>query len=147
MDNICGDLDFEDGGNPVVMNRILDSCGSGSRRCLCLSGHAFIMTVSDVPYVVLAEELGAGCADLATGGYSVSVGKLQEDSDLNRRKVVEVAGCSGRSGILQCLLWLSDPGSGHAEKGRSSGKTGYRRFASARDTVAKQESWVWVHCT
>lgn len=23
VDNICGDLDFEDGGNPVVMNRIL----------------------------------------------------------------------------------------------------------------------------
>ena len=22
VDNICGDLDFEDGGNPVVMNRI-----------------------------------------------------------------------------------------------------------------------------
>ena len=23
VDNICGDLDFEDGGHPVVMNRVL----------------------------------------------------------------------------------------------------------------------------
>ena len=26
VDNICGDLDFEDGGNPVVMNRVLAVC-------------------------------------------------------------------------------------------------------------------------
>ena len=44
VDNICGDLDFEDGGNPVVMNRIWAADGSGSGRCLCLSSHAFIMT-------------------------------------------------------------------------------------------------------
>ena len=27
-----------------------------------------------------------------------------------------ITGCSGRSGILQCLLWLSDPGSGNVKK-------------------------------
>ena len=26
VDNICGDLDFEDGGNPVVMNRVMAAC-------------------------------------------------------------------------------------------------------------------------
>lgn len=40
VDNICGDLDFEDGGNPVVMNPYLGRDGSGSHRCLCMSGHA-----------------------------------------------------------------------------------------------------------
>ncbi len=30
VDNICGDLDFEDGGNPVVMNPHLDCDGSGT---------------------------------------------------------------------------------------------------------------------
>ncbi|MFR6581020.1 MAG: DUF362 domain-containing protein [Ruminococcus sp.] len=36
VDNICGDLDFEDGGNPVGDEPCSGSCGSGSYGCLCL---------------------------------------------------------------------------------------------------------------
>ena len=63
VDNICGDLDFEEGGNPVVMNRIL----AFRDPVLC---DAFVCenmgyAIDDVPYVRLAEQLGVGSADLA----------------------------------------------------------------------------------
>ena len=62
VDNICGDLDFEDGGNPVVMNRILTALDP----VLC---DEFVCQIlyykkEDVPYLVMAEELGVGSADL-----------------------------------------------------------------------------------
>lgn len=62
VDNICGDLDFEDGGNPVVMNRILTALDP----VLC---DAFVCQMlyykkEDIPYLVMAEELGVGSADL-----------------------------------------------------------------------------------
>ena len=61
VDNICGDLDFEEGGNPVTMNRIL-----GFRDpVLC---DAFVCetmgySVDEVAYIGMAERLGVGCAD------------------------------------------------------------------------------------
>ena len=63
VDNICGDLDFEDGGNPVVMNRIwagMDPVLIDAYVCQVMH-----YQTSDVPYVKLAEELGAGSADLS----------------------------------------------------------------------------------
>ena len=53
VDNICGDLDFEDGGNPVVMNRIwtaMDPVLVDAYVCQQLH-----YKVSDVPYVKLAS--------------------------------------------------------------------------------------------
>ena len=62
VDNICGDLDFEDGGNPVVMNRIW----AGTDPVLIDSYVCQIMhyTTKDVPYIELAEKLGVGSTDL-----------------------------------------------------------------------------------
>lgn len=62
VDNICGDLDFEEGGNPVVMNRILgfkDPVLCDTFVCEAM-GHK----PSDVQYVTLAEKLGVGSTDL-----------------------------------------------------------------------------------
>lgn len=61
VDNICGDLDFEEGGNPVVMNRVLgfrDPVLCDAYVCDCMG-----YTPDDVPYIRLAERLGSGCAD------------------------------------------------------------------------------------
>lgn len=61
VDNICGDLDFEEGGNPVVMNRILgfkDRVLCDAYVCDCMG-----YSVDEVPYIRLAEKLGVGCAD------------------------------------------------------------------------------------
>ena len=88
VDNICGDLDFEDGGNPVVMNRIwagVDPVLVDAYVCNMLH-----YEVSEVPYVVLAEQLGVGCADLAKADICIC-GENQEVQIRKRKKVVEVA--------------------------------------------------------
>ena len=61
VDNICGDLDFEEGGNPVVMNRVLgfkDPVLCDSYVCDCMG-----YSVDDVPYIRMAEKLGVGSTD------------------------------------------------------------------------------------
>ena len=58
VDNICGDLDFEEGGNPVEMDRILgfrDPVLCDAFVCETMGYHS-----EDVPYIVLAEQLGLG---------------------------------------------------------------------------------------
>ncbi len=64
VDNICGDLDFEEGGSPVPMDRIL----AFADPVLC---DAFVCdtmgyAVEDVPYISMAEKLGVGSADLSS---------------------------------------------------------------------------------
>ena len=62
-DAICGDLDFEEGGNPVRMDRLvaaLDPVLMDAYACR-LMGHE----IDDVPYIGLAEKYGVGSADLA----------------------------------------------------------------------------------
>lgn len=62
VDNICGDWDFEDGGNPVVMNRVM----AAADPVLCDAFVCDLMgyQVDEVPYVRMAETLGVGSADL-----------------------------------------------------------------------------------
>jgi uncharacterized protein (DUF362 family) len=64
VDAVCGDLDFEEGGNPVPMNRLIagrDPVLIDAYACR-LMGHA----TEDVPYIGLAQEYGVGSADLST---------------------------------------------------------------------------------
>lgn len=63
VDHICGDLDFEEGGNPVVRNCVMaasDPVLVDSYAC-----HLLKYTPDDVPYVRMAEQLGIGSADLS----------------------------------------------------------------------------------
>lgn len=63
VDHICGDLDFEEGGNPVVRNCVMaaaDPVLVDSYAC-----HLLQYTPDDVPYVRMAEQLGIGTADLS----------------------------------------------------------------------------------
>ena len=62
-DAICGDLDFEEGGNPVRMDRLvaaMDPVLMDAYAC-SLMGHE----IEDVPYIHLAEKYGVGSADLS----------------------------------------------------------------------------------
>ncbi|MCD7708909.1 MAG: DUF362 domain-containing protein, partial [Clostridiales bacterium] len=62
VDNICGDLDFEEGGNPVVRNCIMAAKDPVLVDALvCRMLH---YAVSDVEYVALAAKLGVGSADI-----------------------------------------------------------------------------------
>lgn len=62
VDSICGDLTFEDGGNPVEQNRLiaaLDPVLCDAYGCSLLG-----IPVEQVPYIMIAARLGAGCCDL-----------------------------------------------------------------------------------
>ncbi len=68
VDHICGDLDFEEGGNPVVMN-----CIMAARDAVLVDAYVCEILhykVSDVEYVELAGKLGVGCADLSQAKIS-----------------------------------------------------------------------------
>ena len=62
-DAICGDLDFEEGGNPVPMNRLvagLDPVLLDAYACRLMG-----FDPSEIAYIGLAERYGVGSADLA----------------------------------------------------------------------------------
>lgn len=76
-DNICGDLDFEEGGSPVPMNRIL----AWKDPVLCDSFAAEIMGYHpyEISYIRLAEELGIGKTDTK----AINIHELnQQEGDL-----------------------------------------------------------------
>ncbi len=84
VDGICGDLDFEEGGNPVVMNRMFAALDP----VLCDSYICELMGYSpkEVPYITMAAELGVGSL---YGSDSVA-------SELNRPEGIVKSIRSGR---------------------------------------------------
>ena len=84
VDNICGDLDFEEGGNPVAMDRIFcckDPVLCDAYVCECLG-----YQVDDVPYIRMAEQLGVGCADTGSAEIiSLNQGTGQSKQKMTRR--------------------------------------------------------------
>lgn len=95
VDHICGDLDFEDGGNPVVCDCIMAGCDPVLMDAYVC--HLLHYEVDEVPYIRMAEELGLGSVDVAAaeilecsaGGTSVSASPLQEELP-KERKIVEL---------------------------------------------------------
>ncbi|MDT4762985.1 DUF362 domain-containing protein [Sphaerochaeta sp. PS] len=75
VDSLNGDLDFEEGGNPVQTNRMFATRDS----VLCDSYGAALLgfELRDVPYIGLAEELGVGTTDLK----KANIIQLNEPSD------------------------------------------------------------------
>lgn len=63
VDGLVGDLDFEEGGNPVEMNRII----AGKDSVLIDAYAAELMGYSpyDIEYIKIAESIGVGSADLS----------------------------------------------------------------------------------
>ena len=80
VDHICGDLDFEDGGNPVVCD-----CVMAARdpvlvdACVCRLLH---YAVDEVPYIRMAEKLGVGCADLTQAELFECADRNEQSSEL-----------------------------------------------------------------
>ena len=65
VDNICGDLDFEEGGNPVYTGRMylgFDPVQLDAYGCRLMG-----LPLSEVPYIGLAEQFGAGSTSLEEG--------------------------------------------------------------------------------
>ena len=63
VDNICGDLDFEEGGNPLYSGRMF----AARDPVLCDTWAAVQMGLhpKDIPYIGIAEKLGVGSANLS----------------------------------------------------------------------------------
>ena len=75
VDSICGDLYFEDGGNPVQTGRMMIGTDALKMDAYCcrLMG----LDISDVPYLPLAEKWGAGNSRIDPG----DIAKLNEPAD------------------------------------------------------------------
>jgi len=58
VDSICGDLNFEEGGTPVQTNRML--LGTDPVQIDAYGCRLMGLSLSDVPYIELAEQWGAG---------------------------------------------------------------------------------------
>lgn len=65
VDSICGDLNFEEGGNPVQTNRMIlgrDPVKVDAYGCSLMG-----IDPADVEYIGLAEKWGAGCSVIGEG--------------------------------------------------------------------------------
>ena len=116
VDNICGDWDFEDGGNPVVMNRIM--VAADPVLCDAFVCHLMGYEVEEVPYIRMAEELGVGLGDWELAKYQELNQPEKGICTPKERKVVELAdaveeveSCSACYGyLLPALQRLKEEG-------------------------------------
>ena len=75
VDSICGDLNFEEGGNPVHTNRMF--LGTDPVQIDAYGCRLMGLSPADVPYLAFAEEWGAGSMKLEPG----DVVSLNEPTD------------------------------------------------------------------
>lgn len=105
VDGMNGDLNFEEGGNPVQMNRII--AGKDPVLIDAYAAHLMGFDIEEVPYIAMAERIGAGSADLA----NADIIELNKDNGSRKivpsrrvqqlsRHVVEDSACSACYGSL-----------------------------------------------
>ena len=114
IDHICGDLAFEDGGNPVIRNCVMaavDPVLVDAYVCFLLD-----YETDDVEYVGLAERLGCGNADLSSLRLITVEGDPGEDVPSRARldvcdAVDDVDSCSAcYAALVPVLERLRDEG-------------------------------------
>jgi len=90
VDGICGDLDFEEGGNPLYAGRMF----AARDPVLCDAWAAAQMgyAVQDIPYIGLAEKLGIGSADLSKAKVRELNSARQANAPRPSGKVSRLAG-------------------------------------------------------
>jgi uncharacterized protein (DUF362 family) len=89
VDGIMGDLNFEEGGNPVQMNRII--VAKDPVLVDSYAANLIGISVDDIPYIRLAEAAGVGNADLT----KAKIIEINKDSVTERisvtRKIQKLA--------------------------------------------------------
>lgn len=90
VDAICGDLTFEDGGNPVVMNRLL----AARDPVLCDAvGCALIgLEPGEVGYLPLAQKMGVGSLELDAAVLRILEGEELRSYSAERARELSVPG-------------------------------------------------------
>lgn len=113
VDSICGDLNFEDGGNPTVMNRLF----AAADPVLCDSYVCRLLQyrTEEVPYIGMAQKLGAGNIDLSLASVRELNAPVGEWTLPDTRRVCrlaelaeEVESCSACYGYLIPALDMLD---------------------------------------
>ncbi len=115
VDHICGDLDFEEGGNPIVRNCImaaLDPVLVDAYACEVVG-----VSTDEVPYVLMSQELGSGCADLSRANI-IDLSEAMEGELRRENKLLKVSyalndadscsACYGR--LVPALFRLEEEG-------------------------------------
>ncbi len=140
VDGIIGDLNFEEGGNPVQMNRII----VGKDPVLIDSYVAGLLGYDkeDVPYIQMAEDLGVGCSkledrniiELNKDSLATTLPKTRLVKDLEKHVVENMACSSCYASLIHALDRLKERGElyrlkekihiGQGYKGRKSEGTG-----------------------
>src|SRR5699024_4272061 len=74
VDGIMGDLNFEEGGNPVQMNRVI----AGKDPVLIDAYVAELMgfDISEIPYIEIASQIGVGNGQIE----AANINELNKDS-------------------------------------------------------------------
>lgn len=113
VDSICGDLNFEEGGNPIQTNRMYlgrDPVQLDTYGCRLMG-----LSVDDVPYIGFAEQWGAGSTKIdpddiitlnepqASKGYPPSSGIVKSLT----RRVCEDSACSACYAALVRGLYIT----------------------------------------
>ncbi|NLM01496.1 MAG: DUF362 domain-containing protein [Treponema sp.] len=125
VDGMCGDLDFEEGGNPVQMNRIF--CGTDPVLIDSYIAKNIGYNPYDVKYIKIAEHIGVGSADID----STEIIVLNKDTSIAKpsssRKVQKLShyvkandACSPcYANLIRALARLDDDGLLRKFEGRS----------------------------
>ncbi|AEF81410.1 DUF362 domain-containing protein [Leadbettera azotonutricia] len=97
VDGICGDLDFEEGGNPVFAGRMFAALDP----VLCDAWAANLMGLDtrDIPYIGLVEKLGVGTADIT----KAAIRELTPPSEHSSSAGSSTAGTSRPGGKVKQL--------------------------------------------
>ncbi len=89
VDHICGDPDFEEGGNPLVRNCVM--LAKDPVLVDTFTAKVLGYVPSDVEYITLAESLGVGSTDIENALIRTISGNATEGEQLETRKVIETA--------------------------------------------------------
>jgi uncharacterized protein (DUF362 family) len=116
VDGMNGDLSFEEGGNPVQMNRII--AGKDPVLIDAYAAHLMGFSIEEVPYIAMAEGIGAGTVDLVnadiielnkdTGSRKITPSRRVQQLS---RHIVEDSACSACYGsLIYALERLNEKG-------------------------------------
>lgn len=128
VDSICGDLDYEEGGNPVQTNRMF--LGTDAVQVDAYGCQLMGLDIEDVPYISLAEEWGAGSTAVSAEDikrlnepatareYPQPSGKVQKLT----RNVHADSACSACFGTLVRALHIAEEEGFRSKGGAYKGK-------------------------
>ena len=110
VDSICGDLDFEEGGNPVQTNRMMLGFDAVQMDTYCCS--LMGLDLDEVPYIKLAENWGAGSTEygiirLNEPDSSLEYPKLSGKVEALTKNVSADSACSACFAALVRALYIA----------------------------------------